>query len=103
MSTDHTVRRLTAEEIAKHAAVLGWDVCTVHKCQHAHAYMTSHIDNLGKRVRRRVCAVHAQRYATRHGITMPPLPQQPKDHVSPLPASVIARGADNSCHGSRTS
>lgn len=28
---------------------------------------------------------------------------RPTDHVRPLPASVIERGAEESCHGARTS
>lgn len=98
-ATGHTIRLLTAAEIAEYATA-GWTLCARDKCPGAHAYYGTRLTGHGQPVRERLCVSHAATYARRNGLDLPPLPQRPKDHTAPLPASVIARCADtDSTHG----
>ncbi len=100
-TTEHAIRLLThAESLAYQTA--GWTQCARKGCPGAHAYYATRRAATGGLVRERLCVSHAATYANRHDLVLPPLPQRPKDHVTPLPASVIARGADTDCtHGVR--
>jgi hypothetical protein len=104
MSTSgHTIRVLTFAELDKYARA-GWKNCTTSApCDGTAAYQADWVTSRGHKAKDRYCLSHAAQYAQRHGLSLPPLPQRPKDHTVPLPASVVARCADtNGYHGLST-
>jgi hypothetical protein len=98
-TSGHTIRLLTHTERLSYEQA-GHSTCIRKDCPGAHAYYATRRTASGRVRWERLCVSHAAKYANRNGLDLPPLPQRPKDHTAPLPASVVARGADtDSTHG----